>query len=78
MAPDRSIKEVTITNTAYEDIKAEVISRYEEESGERLTEGEKMALLIAFDSKEKTDIDYYTDKEKQARLSDLLSGSPSP
>ena len=76
-APDQAIKEVSITNFNYEDVKHDVITAYEQESGSQLTDNERKALLIALNEYEKTDIDLYSDKSKQTRLSDLISGSPS-
>jgi hypothetical protein len=77
MAPDRSIREVTLPSSAYEDIKATILTKYEEETGDTLTDSQKKALLIAFDAFEKTDNDMYANKDRQIRLSDMMSGSPS-
>lgn len=73
--PEKAIREITLRDPAYEDIKQEMIAAYEAETGETLTESERKALIIAMSEIEKIDIDLYGDKAKQTRLSDLMSGA---
>ena len=73
--PEKAIREITLRDPAYEDIKQEMIAAYEAETGETLTESERKALIIAMSETEKIDIDLYGDKTKQIRLSDLMSGA---
>lgn len=72
--PQSAIREVSLTDPAYEDVRQQMIADYEAETGETLTERQRSALLIAMSETQKTDIDLYSDKQKQTRLSDLMSG----
>ena len=77
LTPDEAIKEVRVANPAYDDIKGVMIDKYEEATGDKLTESQRRAMLIAMEQTQYFDIDLYGNKEKQVRLSDMLSGSPS-
>jgi hypothetical protein len=75
MNPESAIREITLRDPAYDDIKQEMIAAYETETGKTLTESEKKALIIAMSETEKIDVDLYSNKAKQTRLSDMMSGA---
>ena len=73
--PESAIREITLRDPSYDDIKQEMIASYEAETGKTLTDSERKALIIAMSETEKIDVDLYDDKSKQTRLSDLMSGA---
>lgn len=75
--PEMAIKEVRLQNREYDEAKSAVIESFERDTGRVLTDGERRALAIALDEQEDVDVDLYDSKERQTRLSDMLSGGPS-
>ena len=73
VSPEKNIREIVLLSNEFYEIKREIIEKYEKDNSVSLSSGEKNALFIAYGFYEKTDLDYYGNKEKQTKLSDLMS-----